>query len=491
MKAYQSTNNAVELRKRVEKVHSKARFVGTLYLLGALALAVLAFFPALNIGGKDLWVSNFYLPIQNAFGGKFDWIRVITSAFYFWILLVVVINLFICLFKLGGLTRSSSRCGNDYNRNIRAMENMGKRFSGSFATIVNFSLLIYVLQPNASRVVITNYAYIMLVVGLTIHFLAGLIAGKVSWFEVRGNGGNVEEVERECGIFVYFFRNLMQLAAVVGILYFFLPKCTLGATIQSWFGGVNPLVGDFVKNLVPVVLQALIVLCMLVLIHHATATTEFNRLGIEGEGMTNYRVFSFLVCLLAGGAFAFDYFLVKPNPIVYDFAYVAAIAFGVFLVDCIFKTSVNKEDDDDLLDDMENNQVAQPMPVYVVQGMPVQAGQPMLLYQQTPTNQLVYQQQPVYIPVYCPYPMPQPAPAPEYIKMEPSPAEKARREALDKESAYPVEVHKALDPNKEWKVRCPRCGKLLKVRETSPYHRCPSCDKVFLLRKFETYVRKD
>ena len=84
-----------------------------------------------------------------------------------------------------------------------------------------------------------------------------------------------------------------------------------------------------------------------------------------------------------------------------------------------------------------------------------------------------------------------PTKAPERIKPEPSPKEKAKEEALDKENAEAVEVHTPLDPNKEWKVRCPRCGKILNVRETSPYHRCPSCDKVFGLRKFQTYVKKD
>ncbi len=515
MKAYESTKTAA-LRKRVRKVHRKAGFVGTLYLLGALALAVLAFLPMLQIGGEDLWAATFYAPVQDALGGTLDWIGILTAVLYLWILLVVVINFFKCFSKLGWLTRRSSRYVNGYNRNMRAMEEMGKRFSGSFAAIVNLSFLIFVLQPVASDVTLTNTAYIALGVGLFIHFVAGLIAGKVSWFDVQGNGGNVEEVKRECGIFVYFFRNVLQLAAVVGIVYFFLPQCTIGATLESWLGGVNPLEGDLVKNIVPVALQALIVLCMLVLIKHATAATEFNRLGMEGRGMKNYRVFSFFVFLLAGGVFAVDYLLVKPDPIVYDFVYVAAIAFGVFLADCIFKTRVKHDEEDyDPIGEMERNQPTV-QNGYVQQPMPMQAGQPAVVYQQVPAPQAAYQQQPVYIPVYYPYPVQQPMPtpasapvevkitptpapapvvaptkAPEHIKPMPSPQEKAKEEAFDKENAEPVEVNKPLDPNKEWKVRCPRCGKILSVRETSPYHRCPSCDKVFALRKFQTYVRKD
>ena len=87
MKGYETTKTTA-LRKRVRKVHRKAGFAGTLYLLGALALAVLAFLPTLNIGGEDLWVASFYLPVQDAVGGALDWIGVITAVLYLWILLV-------------------------------------------------------------------------------------------------------------------------------------------------------------------------------------------------------------------------------------------------------------------------------------------------------------------------------------------------------------------------------------------------------------------
>ena len=37
-------NNTNSINKRVKQVHSKAKFVGMLYFLGVIALAVLAFF---------------------------------------------------------------------------------------------------------------------------------------------------------------------------------------------------------------------------------------------------------------------------------------------------------------------------------------------------------------------------------------------------------------------------------------------------------------
>ncbi len=512
MKSYQSAN-ALAIRKKVKKAHSKAGFVGTLYLLGALAMAVFACLPILTVDSAELWVANFFTPFTTIFTDTVVWLDVIAALFYALIVLIAVINFFKCFSKLGRLSKRSSRYVNGYNRNMQAMEDMGKRFSSSFAAIIILSLLIYILKQTNAEMALTINAYITLGVGLFIHFVAGLIGGNVRWFDVHGNGGNVEEEKRECGRFVYFFRNLVQLAATVGIIYFFVPSCVLGSTLQTVLTGGNLLEGDIVKTLVPVALQALMLIFLFVLVKHATAATEFNRLGIEGSGMKNFRVFSFLTFLVAGGVFAVDYLLVQPDPIVYDFVYIAAIAFGAFLVDCIFKSKRKKEEEDyDPLAEMQDDQKAgQPMPAYPQ--MPVYPQMPMP--QQTAGQPAPYQ--PIYIPVYYPYPQvmptqqqaventpitvveakPAPAPAPVIVpakapeNIKPTPAPEAVKAAVDKENEDPVEINKPLDPNKEWRVRCPRCGKELNVRETSPYHRCPSCDKVFAIRKFQTYVRKN
>ena len=549
MRAYASTR-AVTLRKKIRKAHSKAGLAGTLYFIGVLLLAVLAFFPMLNIGGKKLWVLKFFTPILESLGGTLNWIGLISAVLYLWMLLVAVINFFRCFSKLGWLSRKSWKYVDGHNRNLEAMESLGKYFSGSFATIVSVSLLIWALQINASEVTPMGYAYVMFIVGLVVHFFAGLIQGKVSKFEVSESSGNLEEEPRECGIFVYFLRNVVQIAALVGILLIFLPKCSIGVLVDGLLTGANLFEGDLITTIVPVALQALIVICLFVLVKHATAPTEFNRLGMQGKGMKNYRVFSFFVFLLAVGAFAVEALFIKPDPLAYDFIYVALLAFIAFLVDCIFKTRVKEEDLN--VGEENKNQALQPKPFC---GPYMPDGQPMPLYPQPPMQQPMcqqrpacqQQQQPIYIPIYYPYPMQQPAPAPaaapapapvrvnispvftsaptvasaparapmarpvamaavapakgtEGIKTTPSPEKKEERETTDKKkekpveeqkSLDPVEVEKPLDPNKEWVVMCPRCGKKLTAREVSPYHRCPLCDKVFELRKFKAYVKKD
>ena len=78
-------------------------------------------------------------------------------------------------------------------------------------------------------------------------------------------------------------------------------------------------------------------------------------------------------------------------------------------------------------------------------------------------------------------------PVEENVKLGVANVDESVLPQVDPEEIKGVSV---LNPDKQWKVRCPKCGKLLLVREVSPYHRCPSCDKVFEIRKFETYTKK-
>ncbi|MBQ7323546.1 MAG: hypothetical protein IJW96_03170, partial [Clostridia bacterium] len=47
---------------------------------------------------------------------------------------------------------------------------------------------------------------------------------------------------------------------------------------------------------------------------------------------------------------------------------------------------------------------------------------------------------------------------------------------------------------RDWTLRCPNCGKYLKVSDRTPYHRCPACTKVFQMdrgtRAFKTGLEK-
>lgn len=522
MKAYESTRGSA-LRKRVKKVHAKAGFVGVIYLLGALALLAIACMPMLKIGGEKFWVVNFWKPLKYIFKPERDWHAIIVAALYGLALLTALINLFRCLGKLGWLTKRSSRYVNGFNRNMRAMEKMGQVFSGTFAMIVNVFMIVYMLCWF-SGAELTLWAYVFLGAGVFVHFLCGLIGGTVSYFNVGGGTGEVSEEKRNCGLFVYFFRNLVQIAATAAIVWLFMQTCVLGVFVDIALLPTNPFAGmDLVKEILPVALQGAILVCLFVLVSHATAPTEFNRHGIEGAGMKNYRIFSFILFLAAAGIFAIEYFVSKIRPtewLGWSYAIIAGIALVAFLVDCIFK-SRNKEEVAE--EEEAAEQPVQPMPYVAPMPMPQQPMQPvdqahgypqMPVPMMMPIVQPVYMQQPqpMYVPMYYPapfaYPMqqgasaetpavrPAPAPAPESLRPAPSPATQAAEREEAKKAALAVgetsepERIVDVDMTKEWKVRCPRCGKELLVTEVAPYHRCPSCGNVFHVHKYRTYTRK-
>lgn len=543
---------AYELKKRLRKTHGKAKFVGFLYLLGSIALTAIACLPIFAINGTWLWAGNFWWYIKEIFKAPRDWFSFGVAALYAIMLLAVAINCLRCFGKLGSLWAKKSKQAKGYNRNLCAMDEMGKLFSDSFSAIVGIHFLIYIVEP-VGAVRITYVAYAMAAVGILLHFFCGLIGAKTSVFNVDKATGAVEEEKRPCKLFVYFFRNLVQIAAVAAIVWFFVRNCNFNDVVVGALAKNNPFRGGVMKVAVPLALELAMVVWVLVLIKHATNVTEFNRFGIDGDGMKNFRVFSLFVALTSGGWYVIQRFFNKTSPS-WAFAIIAGVAFAAFLIDCIFKSrpkeNVVKVEEGEAEQTPQAPQYPYMQPM-VMPMQPAQAPAPVQIYQQPAQTQY----QPIYIPIYCPYPgyapaapvaqqapQPQsapavsgtpiesveatyarpihnvmpPMPAPEYLRPTPSPyamaaeqqeAMKAAQAAQTAQAPAPAqafapapapvveedkedEAVNELDPRKEWKVRCPRCGKELMVRETTPYHRCPACDKVFKLQRFRTYTKK-
>lgn len=476
-------------KMRVRKAHSAAKFVGVLYLLGALAMVAFACLPVFAISGENLWITNFWKPFKNVFNSATrSYYDMLICILYVFIPLTALINFFKCFSHVSWLSKKSSKYVNGYNLNMEAMDEIGKCFSGSLAAFVIFYILIYMLSPIGS-VTFTIWTYVSLGVALFIHFLCGIIGGKISYFEESADGYERLEEKRSCGMFVYVFRNLVQLGAIVGILWFFVDACNFYDVAVTALDFKNPFTGDMMTTLLPFALEVVILVCLLVQIKHATATTEFNRLGIDGSGMKNFRVFSFFTFLASAGIFAIEYFVVKPETVSYTFAIIAGIAFVAFLIDCIFKSRPKYEEE--RLDE----------PVAPTRERPIPYAHPSV-----PSAPQVVQQ-PFYVPVYYPMPCmaqpkqreevkPAPAPAPAIVPTPapatiiPTPAPEAvqaKAKADEEKRKARDEKWKELNPNREFKVRCPQCGKELTVKDASPFHRCPVCDKVFRLDKFQAY----
>ncbi|MBR2023941.1 MAG: hypothetical protein IJ996_05470 [Clostridia bacterium] len=509
MKRIQS--KALLLKKRVRTVQGRAKTAGMLYLLGivlmAVAGAILTLVTNTVVSGTkfaEMPVINAYKAIVDIFkGGVANVIKdaVLLSAtvsllLYVIMLLALVINIFRALAKLGWLFKTKASYTYGFNRNMYAMDDLGKIFSGSFAALIltNLWMVLFFTADNK----ITLFGYIVLGVGLFFHILCGLIEGKVTLFTT---GEKIDEVDREQGLFVYFFRNLIQVAVVGAIVIFFMKVsifCEVFVTMMDallvsknmgWFGSHLWYVIRFAVELFAWI-------WIMIMIKHATASTEYNREGKYGKGMKNFTVFSMFTFVFAAALLVLRWIGIgllegETKGFNLPLLITALAALVGFISDCIFKSRKKKADPESS---------ANPEPVVEQQAAPV----PMMPQMpQMPANaNMPYQ--PIYVPVYYPYPyygMPMqsadgaynygPMPAPAHLLPSPSPATAAEEAKVLEEANDSVEVDKPLDPNKVWMVRCPQCGKLLRVREVSPYHRCPACDKVFKLKKYETYVLKD
>ena len=344
-------SKVASLRKRIRAVQGRAKFVGILYLLGAFAMLGLGvYFPVL-VGtclsdGAVLPVLTCYQPLLALFEGDLAAnlanaelvLNAAVSLFYIFMVLALVFNVFRSLGKLGWLFKRRASYTDGFNRNMYAMDDMGKRFSGSFAAIIIFSLLTYLVVGGAE---ISSMAYIVLAAGFAIHFFAGLLGGKVTLFTT---GDTIEEEPREFGLFAYFVRNVIQIAATGAIVYFFAPQSLLNGAIKTMLGGQI-----VINDLLPAAIEFVAWLCILVLIKHATAATEFNRDCMDGAGMKNFAVFSFLATVAIGGLIALPFLGMAPaTELNMSYVYAAAAAFVGFLFDCIIKSRKSQIDYDDM-----------------------------------------------------------------------------------------------------------------------------------------------
>ncbi len=380
MKRIQS--KASLLKKRVRKVQGKAKFAGVLYLLGTLGLAVataiIAFVGGAYISpnGKMPIIKTFISEViflvkgDGASGGisallkNADLlVRAVSALVYAVLLLTVVINALRGLGKLNWLFKRRASYSNGFNRNAYAMDDLSKRYASSLGAVIICNLIIFALGGAK----FTQFGYYAIIGGLALHFIAGLIEGRVTLFTT---GDKIEEEEREHGLFVFFLRNIFQLAIVAGIFVLFVcypfdvnkstganpSNASLGvllkevldlAVVQRNFKALANM-----KLLVPLCVELLVWICLMVMIKHAVSATEFNRDGLDGAGMKNFAVFSFLgaLCLAGLGClnkFGFGEILIWSEQTLNQQLLVSAgVAFVGFLLDCFIRPRQHGSFDD-------------------------------------------------------------------------------------------------------------------------------------------------
>ena len=372
MKSYKKnvSRQGIYLKKRISKTHARAEFVGLVYLFSIFALVGVACLPLISspsapVGVMEFWkvfTLNNLKVVKDLEAGA---IIVISNAtLYALMLFGLAINALRALTKLGWLFKKKGSKKHSFNRNVYAMEDLGNLFSGSFASIVIFHFLIYVICGSAE---IQPLAYILLGGGLCIHFFCGFVGGKCSYFDSDAQGNLIEQ-KRLIGRIAPLIRNLLQVAAVGGMLFFFLRTNVLSLLIapllqKGAFGG-------YIKNnltaFISAGLQILTIPSLFVLIKHATGISEYSIEGTAASGMKNFRVFSFFVALTAGATAVCRYLfgevgfgLILENGVTsvlvlkftdYKSVMLAGIAFAMFVIELIMsglpRFPENREEDE-------------------------------------------------------------------------------------------------------------------------------------------------
>lgn len=348
-------SSTVAIRKRIKKMHSKAKFAGGFYVFGTFLLAVLTILslflsnilPTATIGGAAWSWAEFIKPFKDL-DNKESYVGLIISILFAVLVLIVVLSFIACLFgkTRKDLAKKYTKVTNACNVNMGAMKKLGKRYSRSLSAIVSIWFIIAVLSGDFKLGLL---GYITLGVGLLIHFWAGLVEGTTSVFDVSGTAP--VELKRSYSMFLYFWRNLLQVVGLVAVLFVFTKVTTLGGDVAGILKGSFSFGNTF--SLIALALQALLLVFALVLIKHTTNTTEFNRIGVEGPGMKNYVVFSVLTAIVAAETFVVLHFLAKNTAAIKILTFelsvglwyvgIAVVMILMVIFENIFKSKTSKQ----------------------------------------------------------------------------------------------------------------------------------------------------
>ncbi|MBO5239844.1 MAG: hypothetical protein J6B56_00290 [Clostridia bacterium] len=337
------------MKQRITKMQGKAKAFGFLYLLATIALAALACMPLIiweesigvKLGVMEFW--TVFTKLGEGIQGKE--LELIVAVIYGLMLFALVVNVLRSVFKLGWLFKKKASRLYGFNRNMYAMDDMGRRFSSSFAVIVCAHFLLMLILGEGT---LQPTAFVALGVGVFFHFACGIPAGNVSLFNTE-NG--VIEQRRELGNFSPFVRNLFQLIIVAGVAYFFLGCAQIRSTLDLLLAenGLTDLMADPLALITPA-LHLLILVLWIGMVYYATGTIEFDPDGAEAAGRKRFLALSVLLLLCAGGAFAYGQFVaqtaVHQNVIIITAIALVAVVLELVLIKCPKEETENLDEVD-------------------------------------------------------------------------------------------------------------------------------------------------
>ena len=320
------------MKQRIGKAQRRAKAFGFLYLLATIAISAIACLPLIMFADETIGVELGAMQFWKVFlklGEALPLKALVIAGIYGLMLLILLINLLRSIFKLGWLFKRKASRTYGFNRNMYAMDDMGKRFSGSFATIVVAHVMILLLVKEGT---IDFMAFVLLGIGLFFHFVCGIPAGNVSFFDTD-NG--VTECKRTVGNFSPFVRNLFQIAIVSALVFLLLNFLPLRSMLKLLLAenGIAELTADL-NALIFAAIELVMVLLLIGLIRYAFSPIEFDPEGADAPGRKRFLGLSVLLLLCAGGMFAYAQFVLQ-TAVDQELILIAVVAFVAVIIELV------------------------------------------------------------------------------------------------------------------------------------------------------------
>lgn len=385
-----------QIKHRIKRSQAQAKTLGFFYLLGILAVTVLACLPIAQVNGAELGVAGFWKPLARMFNSRdilkafyADIAGVIIAVLYASMLLGLFVNVIRSFVKLSWLFKRKASKLYGFNRNMYAMEDLAKIFSKTLNAVICFHLLIAFI---AGGIALNLLGIITLAFGVAWHIILTPIVGNVSLYTTEDG---ITEEKRQVGNFTPILRNVLQLCATGGILLFSVNYATKPAVLKDMI--VKLAGGDinfFLKNpqllIVPILSIALLIIVMS-MTSYALGIKEFDSEGARERGRKGY-LFASLFAFIVTVAMYVVGMLMAQDQISLELVYIALIAFAMFIIEILLRKypkypTVNKDevDTDTYLEEDEKNygvKSVTPAPSYPCSAMPFYA--PYWVAQQPP-----------------------------------------------------------------------------------------------------------
>lgn len=327
-----------QIKHRIKRSQAQAKALGFFFLLGTLAVAVLACLPLATVNGATLGVVAFWKPFATLFSGnvlanfKANTEAVLVAVLYAIMLLSLLINVIRSLTKLGWLFKSKASKLYGFNRNMYAMDGLAKIFSASFNCVIAYHLLIALVTGG---IALSLLGYIALAFGVVWHLLLTPFTGNVSLYTTE-NG--ITEEKREVGNFAPIFRNVLQLVALGGIIFFFVKYVSktdvLGNAIATLVERGAKAFVDVPGSLIVPAICLVLTFFIIGMSAYVFGVKEYDSEGAKERGRKTNLVLSLFVFFITVAVYVVGLIL-KKGQITNELIYVALIALGMFILEIL------------------------------------------------------------------------------------------------------------------------------------------------------------